>query len=497
MEGWRDGCRELEELLVGLEDQRWCLACGAYRHMAAVCPFQKEERRGKLQQSQQQQQEEVRDGGLEAFFKYLTSELCPGCGEQSSRSCLCLRHRHRHLHQQRENACWVHFHLQRVNACWYHFTHHHHHEERIWSCLCLHHHQGERNRSFLSRHQKKDQDLMLAFLSSLCIVDACTILPKDAFTSSLGDACLASPKDACLASPKDACYSASLGVACCSVVPGVARTALPGVAASSGDMLGLEEPARKPLMALLPIGKLAAFLLPVREPLVVKRGEEVQRLPTPAAVSLPEIVGEVRRPALMAAFLLQEVLWPEPRKRELMGRKKGEKVWRPAAFPLPGPSRLNESAWKLLAGSLALRVCRKDSLAIKLCNRPSKQELEEKNIIPMQTDEERLELRQQIGTKLTRRLSQRPTAEELEQRNILKPRNEQEEQDERRELKRRLSRKLSQRPTVEELREKRILIRFSDYVELADAQDYDRRADKPWTRLTAADKVRNIQRLLN
>ncbi|XP_041103954.1 phosphatase and actin regulator 1-like isoform X1 [Polyodon spathula] len=139
--------------------------------------------------------------------------------------------------------------------------------------------------------------------------------------------------------------------------------------------------------------------------------------------------------------------------------------------------------------SLALRVCRKDSLAIKLCNRPSKQELEEKNIIPMQTDEERLELRQQIGTKLTRRLSQRPTAEELEQRNILKPRNEQEEQDERRELKRRLSRKLSQRPTVEELREKRILIRFSDYVELADAQDYDRRADKPWTRLTAADKA--------
>ncbi|KAK1173598.1 phosphatase and actin regulator 1-like isoform X2 [Acipenser oxyrinchus oxyrinchus] len=139
--------------------------------------------------------------------------------------------------------------------------------------------------------------------------------------------------------------------------------------------------------------------------------------------------------------------------------------------------------------SLALKVCRKDSLAIKLCNRPSKQELEEKNIIPMQTDEERLELRQQIGTKLTRRLSQRPTAEELEQRNILKPRNDQEEQDERRELKRRLSRKLSQRPTVEELREKKILIRFSDYVELADAQDYDRRADKPWTRLTAADKA--------
>ncbi|XP_067424491.1 phosphatase and actin regulator 1 isoform X2 [Emydura macquarii macquarii] len=143
----------------------------------------------------------------------------------------------------------------------------------------------------------------------------------------------------------------------------------------------------------------------------------------------------------------------------------------------------------LFTSSLAMKICRKDSLAIKLSNRPSKRELEEKNILPKQTDEERFELRQQIGTKLTRRLSQRPTAEELEQRNILKPRNEQEEQEEKREIKRRLTRKLSQRPTVEELREKKILIRFSDYVEVADAQDYDRRADKPWTRLSAADKA--------
>ncbi|KAJ0058823.1 hypothetical protein NL108_000524, partial [Boleophthalmus pectinirostris] len=142
----------------------------------------------------------------------------------------------------------------------------------------------------------------------------------------------------------------------------------------------------------------------------------------------------------------------------------------------------------IFTSSLAQKVLRKDSLAIKLSNRPSKRELEEKNILPMQTDEERLESRQQIGTKLTRRLSQRPTAEELEQRNILKPRNEQEEMEEKREIKRRLTRKLSQRPTVEELRQAKILIRFSDYVEVSDAQDYDRRADKPWTRLTAADK---------
>ncbi|XP_078270337.1 phosphatase and actin regulator 1 isoform X2 [Rhinoraja longicauda] len=149
----------------------------------------------------------------------------------------------------------------------------------------------------------------------------------------------------------------------------------------------------------------------------------------------------------------------------------------------------DEDEDSFFTSSLSLKVCRKDSLAIKLSNRPSKRELEEKNIIPMQTDEERLEMRQQIGTKLTRRLSQRPTAEELEQRNILKPRNEQEEEEEKREIKRRLTRKLSQRPTVEELRERKILIRFSDYVEVAEAQDYDRRADKPWTRLTAADKA--------
>ncbi|XP_023810159.1 phosphatase and actin regulator 1 isoform X1 [Oryzias latipes] len=143
----------------------------------------------------------------------------------------------------------------------------------------------------------------------------------------------------------------------------------------------------------------------------------------------------------------------------------------------------------LFSSTLAMKILRRDSLAIKLSNRPSKRELEEKNILPVQSDQERLESRQQTATKLTRRLSQRPTAEELEQRNILKPRNDQEEQEEKREIKRHLSKKLSQRPTVEELREAKILIRFSDYVEVAEAQDYDRRADKPWTRLTAADKA--------
>uniref|UniRef100_A0A3B4AW05 Phosphatase and actin regulator 4 n=1 Tax=Periophthalmus magnuspinnatus TaxID=409849 RepID=A0A3B4AW05_9GOBI len=86
-----------------------------------------------------------------------------------------------------------------------------------------------------------------------------------------------------------------------------------------------------------------------------------------------------------------------------------------------------------------------------------------------------------------RRLSQRPTAEELEQRNILHPKNQADRQAEVREIKRRLTRKLSERPTVAELQARKIL-RFHEYVEVTDAQDYDRRADKPWTKLTPADK---------
>uniref|UniRef100_H3BAV7 Phosphatase and actin regulator n=1 Tax=Latimeria chalumnae TaxID=7897 RepID=H3BAV7_LATCH len=146
---------------------------------------------------------------------------------------------------------------------------------------------------------------------------------------------------------------------------------------------------------------------------------------------------------------------------------------------------LNDS---IVSGTLT-RKCKKELLAVKLRNRPSKQELEDRNIFPMRTDEEKQEIRQQIEIKLSKRLSQRPAVEELERRNILKQRNDQTEQEERREIKQRLNRKLNQRPTVDELRDRKILIRFSDYVEVAKAQDYDRRADKPWTRLSAADKA--------
>ncbi|XP_076999484.1 phosphatase and actin regulator 2 isoform X2 [Tamandua tetradactyla] len=145
--------------------------------------------------------------------------------------------------------------------------------------------------------------------------------------------------------------------------------------------------------------------------------------------------------------------------------------------------------------ALASKIRRRDTLAIKLGNRPSKKELEDKNILQRTSEEERQELRQQIGTKLVRRLSQRPTTEELEQRNILKQKNEEEEQEAKMELKRRLSRKLSLRPSVAELQARRIL-RFNEYVEVTASPDYDRRADKPWVRLTPADKA-TIRKELN
>ncbi|KAJ0000249.1 hypothetical protein NQD34_012091 [Periophthalmus magnuspinnatus] len=143
--------------------------------------------------------------------------------------------------------------------------------------------------------------------------------------------------------------------------------------------------------------------------------------------------------------------------------------------------------------ALASRVKRKDTLALKLNNRscaPNRDRFiqERHNNLTWQSREQWEAIRTQIGTALTRRLSQRPTAEELEQRNILHPKNQADRQAEVREIKRRLTRKLSERPTVAELQARKIL-RFHEYVEVTDAQDYDRRADKPWTKLTPADKA--------
>ncbi|XP_055750047.1 phosphatase and actin regulator 4A isoform X6 [Salvelinus fontinalis] len=141
--------------------------------------------------------------------------------------------------------------------------------------------------------------------------------------------------------------------------------------------------------------------------------------------------------------------------------------------------------------ALASRVTRKDTLALKLERQQEREEQEGgegQDGVAWQSREQWEALRNKIGTTLNRRLSQRPTAEELEQRNILPARNEADIRAERSEIKRRLTRKLSQRPTIAELQARKIL-RFHEYVECTTTQDYDRRADKPWTKLTPSDKA--------
>lgn len=75
----------------------------------------------------------------------------------------------------------------------------------------------------------------------------------------------------------------------------------------------------------------------------------------------------------------------------------------------------HEHAWPLLvhltfkmiicvwvcAGTLPRRI-RKELLTVKLRNRPSKQELEDRNIFPVRSDQERQEIRQQIEMKLAK-----------------------------------------------------------------------------------------------
>lgn len=137
----------------------------------------------------------------------------------------------------------------------------------------------------------------------------------------------------------------------------------------------------------------------------------------------------------------------------------------------------------------ASKLKRKDSLASKLKSRPSKKDLEDRNIIPVKTEEEIHESREHIGSQLTRRLSLRPSIDDLKARGIIKNASAAEIEQDIEQKKKILNRKLSRRPTVKELREKNILVQFNDYVEVFDVQEYDRRADKPWTRLTPQDKA--------
>lgn len=68
----------------------------------------------------------------------------------------------------------------------------------------------------------------------------------------------------------------------------------------------------------------------------------------------------------------------------------------------------------------AAKIARKESLSLKLALRPDRQDLINRNILRIHTDNEQPETKEAIGARLIRRLSMRPSAEELVERNILK-----------------------------------------------------------------------------
>ena len=130
---------------------------------------------------------------------------------------------------------------------------------------------------------------------------------------------------------------------------------------------------------------------------------------------------------------------------------------------------------RLLSDRLAAKLARKESLSMKLQQRPGKQEMIDRGILFQVSEEERKQERTIIGAKLIRRLSLRPTPEELEDRNILKSRmknflgeptrllkpiilelDNDAMKNDREEKKRYLLRKLSFRPTVDELKNRKV-----------------------------------------
>ncbi|KJH46167.1 RPEL repeat protein [Dictyocaulus viviparus] len=141
-------------------------------------------------------------------------------------------------------------------------------------------------------------------------------------------------------------------------------------------------------------------------------------------------------------------------------------------------SRSSDDDEEVPIGGLAAKVARRDTLALRLEAPPCKDD------ISGQTADDRRTLMHNASIKLARKLSERPSAEELENRNILRS-PAVKTMEEKRKL---LLRKLSFRPTIAQLKEQQI-IQFNDYVEVTQAQAYDRKADKPWTRLTSMDKA--------
>lgn len=61
-----------------------------------------------------------------------------------------------------------------------------------------------------------------------------------------------------------------------------------------------------------------------------------------------------------------------------------------------------DSTPSVSTGRLAAKIARKESLSLKLALRPDRQELINRNILQLQTDNERQETKEAIGAKLIR-----------------------------------------------------------------------------------------------
>lgn len=101
--------------------------------------------------------------------------------------------------------------------------------------------------------------------------------------------------------------------------------------------------------------------------------------------------------------------------------------------------------------------------------------------------------RTQVASRLSRKLAHRTSKNELRDKNILLTVDETEEEriEHKKTIKACLKRRLSQRSSVQDLKTKGVLM-FYEYVDVVDTWPvhvYDRSGDRPWTRLTIADKV--------
>eukprot|EP00040_Diaphanoeca_grandis_P007056 m.39535 g.39535 ORF g.39535 m.39535 type:complete len:432 (-) comp18225_c0_seq1:40-1335(-) len=147
-----------------------------------------------------------------------------------------------------------------------------------------------------------------------------------------------------------------------------------------------------------------------------------------------------------------------------------------------------DEKWTEDDGTTSLKE-RQSSIKGKLARRPDAGSLREKNIIKDEDGNPVLD--PNLLGNLERKLSSRAGKTDLEDRNIYKDETPEQAVERKKSLRGILMRRLSQRKSAKELQKNGIL-KFHEYVDVYNACgafEYNRQADKPWTRLTNADKI--------